>query len=154
MPSGNSDDGLGQGSWGVQVNLPFSKQHGDWYVHWNGGITWLADASQTFHPETDLAVVGHHSLTSPFVAGSAIYRARPMFNLMLESVVLSEESLEALGTTRSTTFTLSPGFRGGWNVGEKQVIVGFALPVSWTEGEADTGAFLYLSYELPFTRNR
>ena len=141
VPSGDSDSGLGQGSWGLQVNLPFSKQHGDWYLHWNTGVTWLADVAET-------------SLTSPFLAGSAIYRLRPMFNLMLESVALFDQSPAPVGTTRTTTFTVSPGFRGGWNVGEKQVIAGFALPVSWTEGESDTGAFVYFSYELPFTRNR
>jgi DtxR family Mn-dependent transcriptional regulator len=141
IPSGNSDTGLGQGSWGLQVNLPFSKQRGDWYLHWNTGVTWLADVAET-------------SLTSPFLAGSAIYRLRPMFNLMLESVALFDQSPAPVGTTRTTTFTVSPGFRGGWNVGEKQVIAGFALPVSWTEGESDTGAFVYFSYELPFTRNR
>ena len=26
---------------GLQVNLPFSKRHGDVYWHWNGGFTWL-----------------------------------------------------------------------------------------------------------------
>ncbi len=154
IPSGDSSDGRGQGSWGLQANLPFSKQRGDWYLHWNAGVTWLGDARRTFRPESGLAALRDDSLTSPFAAASAIYRVRPMFNLMLESVVLSEESLESVGTARTTTFTLSPGFRGGWNVGEKQVIVGFALPVSWTGGESDTGAFLYFSYELPFTRNR
>jgi DtxR family Mn-dependent transcriptional regulator len=154
LPSGNSDDGLGDGSWGLQVNLPFSKQRGDWYLHWNAGFTWLADATQTFHLSNDMAVVRRDSLTSPFLAGSAIYRLRPMFNLMLESVMLFDQSLDTLGTVRTRTFTLSPGFRGGWNIGEKQVIAGFALPLSWTGDESDTGAFLYFSYELPFTRNR
>ena len=154
VPSGDSDTDLGDGSWGLQINLPFSKQRGDWYLHWNAGFTWLADATRTLHVSNDMAVVRHASLTSPFVAGSAIYRLRPMFNLMLESVMLFDQSLDAVGTSRTTTFTLSPGFRGGWNVGEKQLIAGFALPVSWTSGESDAGAFLYFSYELPFTKNR
>ena len=29
---------------GLQVNLPFSKQTGDWYWHWNAGFTWLPRA--------------------------------------------------------------------------------------------------------------
>jgi hypothetical protein len=153
IPSGDSEDGLGQGSWGLQMNLPFSKQRGDWYLHWNAGFTWLADATRTLHVSNDMAVVRHESLTSPFVAGSAIYRLRPMFNLMLESVLLFDESLDAVGTSRTKTFTLSPGCRGGWNIGEKQVVAGVAVPVSWTEGESDTGVFLYFSYELPFKKN-
>ena len=154
VPSGDSDDGLGQGSWGLQVNLPFSKQRGDWYLHWNAGFTWLGDVTETLRAGSDMFVVRSGSLTSPFLAGSAIYRLRPMFNLMLESVLLFDQSLDEVGRTRTRTFTVSPGFRGGWNVGEKQVIAGFALPVSWTEGESDTGAFVYFSYELPFTRHR
>jgi len=153
VPSGDSDDGLGQGSWGLQMNVPFSKQRGDWYFHWNAGVTWLADVTEMVRGGPDMAVAKRASLTSPFLAGSAIYRLRPMFNLMLESVVSFDQSLDAIGTSRSTTFTLSPGFRGGWNIGEKQVVAGFAVPVSWTEGESDTGAFLYFSYELPFRKN-
>ena len=30
-----------RGEAGLQVNLPFSKQRGDFYFHWNGGFTWL-----------------------------------------------------------------------------------------------------------------
>jgi DtxR family Mn-dependent transcriptional regulator len=136
IPSGDSHEGLGDGSWGLQTNLPFSKQRGDWYLHWNAGLTWLGDPGRT----------------SPFIAGSAIYRLRPMFNLMLESVLASNEGVTETGKERVVTVTLSPGFRGGWNIGENQVVVGAALPVSWTEGESDIGAFLYFSYEARFRK--
>jgi hypothetical protein len=68
-------------------------------------------------------------------------------------VLQFDQSLNTVGTSRTRTVTLSPGFRGGWNIGEKQVIAGFAVPVSWTAGESDTSAFLYFSYELPFKKN-
>jgi len=148
LPSGNSGKGLGDGSVGLQVNLPLSKQRGDWYWHGNAGMTWLLRAEATFQ-RGDLAVIRRDNLTSPFLAGSGIYRLRPMFHLMMESVISFEQSLTEVGTGRDTTFTLSPGFRGGWNVGDKQVIVGFALPTSWSD-TTDTGAFFYFSYELPF----
>ena len=148
LPSGNSGKGLGNGSLGLQVNLPFSKQTGDWYWHWNGGVTWLPRAKAP-HRRDDLAV---DSLTSPFLSGSGIYRLRPMFDLMLESVLSFDQSMTEAGTMRDTVFTLSPGFRGGWNVGDKQIVVGFALPISWTD-TTNTGAFLYFSYELPFRKN-
>ena len=151
LPSGNSDDGLGNGSPGLQVNLPFSKQTGDWYWHWNGGFTWLPRAEATFQ-RGDIRIDREDTLTSPFLAASAIYRLRPMFHVMLESVLSSDQFLEETGTSRDATFTLSPGFRSGWNVGDKQVIVGFALPTSWSD-TASTGAFVYLSYELPFGRD-
>ena len=38
LPTGD-EAGLGNGNVGWQVNLPFSKQFGNAYVHWNGGFT-------------------------------------------------------------------------------------------------------------------
>jgi DtxR family Mn-dependent transcriptional regulator len=150
LPSGSSKNALGNGSLGLQVNLPFSKQTGDWYWHWNAGLTWLPAADATFR-QGDLAIIRHAALTSPFLAGSGIYRLRPMLHVMLESVVSFDQSLEEIGRSRETTFTLSPGVRGGWNIGERQLIIGLALPTSWNAG-ASTGAFVYVSYELPFRK--
>jgi DtxR family transcriptional regulator, Mn-dependent transcriptional regulator len=152
LPTGDSEKGLGNGSFGLQVNLPFSKQTGNWYWHWNAGLTWLERAKATFQ-RGDLVVKREHWLASPFLAGSAIYRLRPMFNLMLESLATFDESIREDGTERSKTFTLSPGFRGGWDIGEKQVVVGFAVPVTWSADPTTGGVFLYFSYELPFKKN-
>ena len=44
IPTGDAFRLRGSGSPGLQVNLPFSKQTGDWYWHWNGGFTWLPRA--------------------------------------------------------------------------------------------------------------
>jgi DtxR family Mn-dependent transcriptional regulator len=151
LPTGDSDKGLGFGSFGFQVNLPFSKQTGDWYWHWNAGLTWLERAKATFH-QGDLVIQQEHRLASPFFAGSGIYRLRPMFNLMLESLITVDDELNEKGTDRSTTFTLSPGFRGGWDLGDKQVVIGAAVPIAWSD-TTTTGVFLYFSYELPFKKN-
>lgn len=148
LPTGEVAHERGSGSYGVQVNLPFSKQAGDIYWHWNAGLTWL--------PHADLPAADGRSaqatLTSPFLAASAIYRARPMLHLMLESVAVFEEGFGAARTDRRTIFTLSPGLRGGWDVGDAQMIAGAAVPVVWQDGGADAGLLLYLSYELPFRR--
>jgi hypothetical protein len=49
--------------------------------------------------------------------------------------------------------TLSPGVRGGWNVAkDAQVIIGAAVPVTWTAGQSSVGLFGYFSYELPFKK--
>ena len=151
LPTGNSDDGFGDGSVGVQVNVPFSKQTGDWYWHWNVGLTWLERARATFH-DGDLVIVRRDGLASPFFAGSAIYRLRPMVHLMLESVATSDQTIEVNGTSRQGTFTLSPGVRGGWDIGDKQVVLGLAVPITWAIG-TDAGLFVYASYELPFRKN-
>jgi hypothetical protein len=89
---------------------------------------------------------------SPFLAGSSIYRLRPMLHLMLESVVNFDEYPTLDGTARETFFTLSPGVRGGWNIGDQQLIFGAAVPVTWGAGNTDSATFFYVSYERPFKR--
>jgi DtxR family Mn-dependent transcriptional regulator len=131
---------------GLQFNLPFSKQTGDIYWHANAGLSWL----RADHPFTDTSeTIG---LESSFFGGSAIYRLRPMLNLMMESLIQFEEFPDVEGTARETAFTLSPGVRGGWNIGDHQLILGVAVPITWVSGEVDRGGFVYVSYELPFKR--
>jgi hypothetical protein len=122
LPTGREADGLGGGAAGLQFNLPVSKQFGDLYLHANAGHTWVPDAQNT-----------------PHVAGSGIWRIRPMINLMLESVVELGESV-----------TISPGLRGGWNFGEHQLVLGAAVPLTRTAGRNTAAILTYFSYELPF----
>jgi DtxR family Mn-dependent transcriptional regulator len=145
LATGDADQGFGNGGPGWQVNLPFSKQFGHAYLHWNAGFTHIpsADAS-TGESE--------HNLLSPHLALSGIYRLRPMFNLMMESVVEFEQFVEGDQKRRETTVTLSPGFRTGWNVGDTQTIVGFAVPVAISGDNSSAGVLGYFSYELPFIR--
>jgi DtxR family Mn-dependent transcriptional regulator len=131
----------GGDSTGLQFNLPFSKQTGEVYWHWNAGLTWLRAAEDG--EET-------HSVTSPFLAGSAIVRLLPMLNAMVETVLLFDEQAN-IG--RETTVILSPGVRGGWDIGDHQLILGAAVPFTWAGDSArDTAAFFYVSYELPFKK--
>ena len=83
---------------------------------------------------------------SPFLAASGIYRVRQMFNLMLESVLRFDELVDGdrHEPRRETAFILSPGFRGGWNIGEQQLIVGAAVPITWVDGDTEPGLLLYL----------
>jgi hypothetical protein len=124
LPTGREDEGLGNGTAGLDLNLPASKQFGDFYVHGNLGYTWLPDVVSATH-----------------IAASGIWRATPMFNVMLESVVNVSESV-----------TVSPGFRRGWNFGEKQLVIGLALPFTWVDGRSTTALLTYFSYELPFRK--
>ena len=150
LPAGSHD--LTFDAWGLQVNVPVSKQFGDFYVHANAGVTWFPKVTTVFdrtctNGDCDVA------LFSPHVSASGIYRVRDMFNLMLESVLKFDEvPLVDSETTRFTVFTLSPGARGGWNLGDHQLIVGAALPITWVESDSSAGVLLYLSYELPFKR--
>ena len=122
LPTGREADGLGSGAAGLDLNLPASKQFGDVYVHANAGYTWLPDVQRTVH-----------------VAGSGIWRVAPMFNLLLEGVAALDESV-----------TLSPGFRCGWNFGERQIVIGAALPITRADSRWTAALLTYFSYELPF----
>ncbi|HXE79734.1 MAG TPA: metal-dependent transcriptional regulator [Vicinamibacterales bacterium] len=147
----NRDDGetpLDEGGVGFEANLPFSLERGPLFFHWNGGLRWLpAVSSLPSAPGEDV------DLVSPFVAGSVIAAVRPMLNLMLEARYDSEEFVAGRGRTdRAGIFTISPGLRAGWDFGDAQLVLGFAVPVARSEGEADTGALVYFSYEPPFKR--
>src|SRR5204863_7185946 len=122
VPTGRENQGLGAGAMGLQINVPVSKQLGDLYVHANGGGTWINDAGWT-----------------PHVAGSGIWRVSPMLNLMLEAVVDVGQAV-----------TVAPGFRRGWNIGEKQIVVGAAVPLTRADGSGTAALLTYFSYELPF----
>ena len=139
VPSGRVAAGGGEG--GLQVNLPVSKQRGDFHFTGNGGFTWL--------PRGERA-----DLLSPSLAGSVIYRLQPMLHLMLESVLGFDASDTPLGKVeRTRSFTVSPGVRGGWNLAEDtQIILGAALPITRVNGDASAGIFFYASYELPYKK--
>lgn len=145
LPTGDASRGLGDNSAGWEVNLPFSKQFGDLYLHWNAGFTQLPKAGD---------IPAEHNLFTPRAAVSGIWRARPMFNVMLESVFEWGEEIAGATTERNYSTTIVPGFRTGWNVGQAQAIVGVGVPVSIASGATDTGVFGYFSYELPFQRTR
>lgn len=121
---------------GAEVNLPASKQLRDFYLHANAGYTVEGIGSEA------------GSTGRPFAAGSLIYRAIPMLHLMLESVLRAEE----YGSEHS--WLLSPGFRAGWNLGDKQLVFGLAAPVGLLEQDESVSFLLYFSYELPFSRQQ
>ena len=104
------------------MNGPISKQFGNLY---------------TPTPTPDGLGSRHGRVTH--MAGSGIWRVTPMFNLMLEAVVALDEST-----------TVSPGFRRGWNLGDKQLVVGAAVPLTRAGGTTTAALLTYLSYELPF----
>ena len=122
LPTGKSSEGFGDGRAGLQVNVPVSKRFGDVYLHGNIGTTWLPGVSRV-----------------DAIGGSAIWRATPMFHLLLESVAELGESV-----------AVSPGFRRGWNAGDSQIVVGLAVPITRADGTSHAAVLTYFSYELPF----
>jgi hypothetical protein len=143
LPTGNTNKGLGDGSFGIQTNAAFSKIVSDRVtLHGNAGFTHLFD------------VDGHHP-TSFNLGGSAIYAVTRDFNLMLETLAEWNQSVNAdRALEREFTYTISPGFRYALNfpqLNELQVVFGAAAPISFTRGQStDYGVFLYLSFEHSF----
>jgi hypothetical protein len=124
-------------NWGVQLNLPFSKQFGNAYLHLNAGLTNEGDGA------------GNRD-TRWHTAGSVIYRVWPMVHLMVESVYRADER-EVLAGMRDV-WLLSPGFRAGINLGEHQLVLGAAVPMGLLDENDSQDFIAYISYELPFMR--
>jgi len=104
------------------VNLPFSEQARDLYLHWNVGFTKVP------------------SVARPHVGASAIWRAAPMLHVMMETLLEGADRV-----------TLSPGLRVGWNRGEAQWVIGIAAPVVREDAVTTLSGLGYLSYEFPFS---
>jgi hypothetical protein len=119
---------------GLQFNLPASKQFNDFYIHANAGYTVAGIGS----------VPGSSGRVS--AAGSVIYRALPMVHLMVESVFKAREYDSA------HSMIVSPGLRAGLNMGKNQLVLGAAVPLGLLENDESSALVMYLSYELPFTK--
>jgi DtxR family Mn-dependent transcriptional regulator len=146
LPTGDEEQGRGDGVVGFQVNLPMSKQVGDFYLHGNAGFVHLPGV-ETEIPDRET------SLTAPTLAGSIIWRMRPMVHLLFEGVaVFSEFVSVGDATDRETVLTYSPGVRFGWNLGDQQLVAGLAVPITNDSEGTGVAGLGYFSYELPFRR--
>jgi hypothetical protein len=145
VPTGSRTKGLGDGSFGVEALLPFSKIVSDRVtLHANAGITHLFN-------------VEGHQPTSFLLGGSAIHAVTRDFNFMLEALGEWKQSVNAIQELeREFTFTISPGARYAINLPDNaQLVVGLATPVGFTRGNTpDYGAFLYLSFEHSFLKKK
>lgn len=152
LPVGDERRWLGHGSWGLQFNLPVSKQVGNYYLHGNAGFTWLPSVpTDHFQSGDSLRAAGNVALASPFVAGSVIYRLHPKLNVLMEAVVDWQEGVVGPELTdRETVLILSPGARWAWTWDFRQVVVGAAVPFTRVAGGTSVGVLGYFSYELPF----
>jgi hypothetical protein len=137
--------GLRRRDLGLEFNVAFSKREGDFYFHWNLGATHLQRPSSP--------AIGVPAQTTPALAGSVVWRTQPLLNLMME-VLTTFPATFGTGepSARAKVVTLSPGFRRGWNLGDSQVVVGFAAPLTFENGEKRLAFLAYGSYELPFSK--
>lgn len=148
LPTGSVRRGLGDGSIGLQANLPLSYQVTSQVVtHWNAGATIL--------PRAQGVLVGgnrpRRTLTHFTLGGSVIAPTQLPVQVMFESLLNFESEIAVGGAIhRTTAWVASPGVRAAINLGSLQIVPGVALPFTRSGGETEYGAFLYLSLEHPF----
>lgn len=105
LPTGDETRGYGKGGTGFQVNLPVSFTLGRQFVgHFNAGAT---------HTPRALSPNGDRGFTQDYALGqSFIWLANPRFNVMLEYLYASGETVTGPGRTdRQSSSFISPGIR-------------------------------------------
>jgi len=143
LPTGDSDQGLGNDTLGYQWNLPFSTALGDrWFVHANAGLTYLPN----------IGAHGADDLLNYNLGASAIYCVSPRLNLMLEWIGTWNESLaDSGGIDREFSSVISPGVRYAFNFASgSQLVLGLAAPIGLTRNAPPVGVFFYFSFEHSF----
>lgn len=148
LPTGSVRRGLGDGSVGVQVNLPVSYQLTPSVVtHWNAGATLLpwAQGPQVSGDRT------RRTLAQFNLGGSIVFPTQFPVQFLLEQLVLFESEIDARGeVARGTSGVTSPGVRAAINLGSLQIVPGVALPFTRSSGQTEMDLFRYLSFEHPF----
>jgi hypothetical protein len=147
LPTGDSQRGFGAGGTGVQLEIPLSVVHSQrWTTHWNLGTTITPSQKNPF---------GDTGRTFGVGAGqSFIYAVNNRFNLMLETVWASTESVVARDKTiRDNTILMSPGVRWAYNFKSgMQIVPGVAFPVGVGPSTGDWSVLFYFSIEHPYRK--
>jgi hypothetical protein len=147
LPTGDEQEGRGAGALGLQVNIPVTLVPDPQFVfHANAGATITPSARNEFGAEA--------TTFSRNLGASLVWLLRPSFNLLVEGLWLSDESVVSDGSTRQeeTTF-LSPGIRAAFDLaGDLQIVPGIAYTIGISPDESEDALFLYLSFEHPFKR--
>jgi hypothetical protein len=146
LPAGSSRRGRGEGSAGVQVNLPLSATLGSRLVtHLNAGATFLPRAENN---------LGQSAATFGVNLGqSFIYKFHHRFHGLLEALYTSAESVTGPELKlREHSFVVNPGFRWAYNFENGlQIVPGISFPVNAAgAGRGSAGILIYLSLEHPF----
>ncbi|MGH7676094.1 MAG: transporter, partial [Gemmatimonadales bacterium] len=144
LPTGDHEQRLGSGAWGVQVNLPASVEFGPRLVtHWNAGV-FLTPSARS--PAGQEATIRGYNL-----GASAIWLIRPV-NLVLEAVWVRGEEVTGPGATVAREeFFINPGIRWAHDFSSGlQIVPGIAFPIGVGASRGEDAIFLYLSFEHPF----
>ena len=149
LPTGDFRRERGLGGPGIQISLPLSVVVNRKLVtHWNLGATITPSAR---NPALQRAATYGHNLGQSF-----IWRIRPRFHAILETVWQSSESVAGPGqTTRQHSLLVSPGIRWAHNLSNGlQIVPGIGMPIGVGPSRGEKGIFLYLSFEHRFGKRK
>jgi hypothetical protein len=149
LPSGNEDQGRGQGGTGYQASIPLSVVVSPALVaHMNAGYTRTSNAKDADHNRADLNAWN--------VGQSLIWLASERVNLMLEAIYTRSATVAGAGRTSTVSAAfVSPGVRWSHDFDSGlQIVPGIAFPIGVGPGSRSKSVFLYLSFEHPFGRQR
>lgn len=149
LPSGDENQGIGNGKLGYQFLLPVSKEYDHWCFHFNIGLTVTPDVTAGVDPRLNLP---GQTLNGYVLGGSAIYKLMPNFHLMLETLATWDENLLFEGTRdRDLQWVVSPGVRWApYTKGETQWVLGLGAPIGINRDAPNFSLFFYMSFEHPF----
>jgi hypothetical protein len=147
LPTGDSSQERGAGSFGVQTSLPLSVVLNKKLVsHWNVGATYFPHAEDA---SGDRASSAAYNLGQSF-----IWLVHPRFNVMLETVFIRSQTVVAPDHTDWTnSLFLSPGIRWSHNFKNGlQIVPGIGVPLGVGPSAGERALLLYLSFEHPFRK--
>lgn len=144
-PSGAWREGRGNGAWGMQAGIPWSRRlSAHWACHFNIGAT-------AYRQAKGLDREGLVFRANPWglsAGGSLVFLATPTLNWLVEGVVSQDHPAVGPGRTdKVTQAIISPGFRRAVNTAKGQLVFGAAVPIGLTGDSPDPSFFLYLSWE-------
>jgi hypothetical protein len=146
IPSGNHAKRLGDGSWGMQFNLPVSKRWTNHFInHFNIGATYFFKVTQD---EIEFS----RSMVSYFGGISSIWLVSDKFNLMLECMAYMVANPDLDNHIDYVNENIvAPAFRYAINVKNLQIVPGISVPFSLSKASGNgIGIFFYLSFEHPY----
>lgn len=147
FPTGDSTQGRGMGSFGLQTSLPLSVVLSKKLVsHWNAGATFFPRAQDAS---------GDRSASAGYNLGqSFIWLAHTRFNVMLETVFAQSQTVVASNRTAWTrSLFVSPGIRWSHNFKNGlQIVPGIGMPIGAGPSAGERAILLYLSFEHPFRK--
>jgi hypothetical protein len=145
LPTGDEQEGRGEGAVGLQVNFPLTLVLSNEIVtHWNAGATLTPSARNA---------LGYRASTHSYNLGaSVVWLFRPSFNFLLETVWEAVETVVADGrVVGERGWVLNPGVRWAFDLaGDLQIVPGVAYTIALGAGPDENALFLYLSFEHPF----